>query len=309
MLQQGTRVLLAGGGGFIASRLIPMLQERGVRLVIQELPQFCDRLQGLDVEIVRGGLGDAKTQEAINAWKPEVLFNLSGYTNQAHSRDNDDNQEQEHFAGARNLARAAFGPELKRWVQASTNEEYGHNQIPHREGMREMPVSAYSVAKVATTHYLQMLHQTQGCPAVCMRPFVVYGPGQTRGLVPFAVRAALENKEFETSEGIQCRDFVYVDDVARGFFLAGDTPGVDGEIINLGSGVETPVRELIETVCRLAGGGRPQFGAIPIREGEIMRMQASIEKADKLMGWAPQVHLEEGLSRMIAAAREVAKTA
>ncbi len=308
LIQAGTRVLVCGGGGFIASHLLPLLEERRADLRIQELPDYAARLERFPQSaILPGSLLDPDVQEAIRAFDPEVVFNLSGYTDQSHSRDNDDRQEREHFAAARGLARAVF-PEpgatsLRRWVQTGSNEEYGHNPIPHREDQAPAPVSAYSVAKAAATLYVRMLHQSQGCPVVVVRPFVVYGPGQSRGLVPFAVRAALEDRAFDTTEGTQCRDFVYVEDIARGFLAAGDTPGVDGEIFNLGSGVETPIRELLKTCCRLAGGGRPNFGAIPLREGEILRMQADITKAGRLLGWQPEVSLEEGLQRMIEAFR------
>jgi UDP-glucose 4-epimerase len=298
------RVLVVGGGGYIASHLIQRLVADGIRPTVQA--GFPDDIRHLEIDLLEGSLDDPAILDAMATFEPEFVFDLAGRTDQSHSRDNDDTMAASHYGNARATARAIWGPSLKRWVRCGTNEEYGHNPVPHVETQREAPVSAYSVSKVAATHHLQMLASAQGCPVVVVRPFVVYGPGQARGFTPFVIRQGFADGAFDTTHGKQTRDFIYVDDLVSGMIAAATTPGIEGEVINLGSGVETPVREMVETVLDIIGAGKPNFGAMELRQGEILRCQADISKAERLLGWKPQVTLREGLTRMVDAARPVA---
>ncbi|MDA0667177.1 MAG: NAD(P)-dependent oxidoreductase [Planctomycetota bacterium] len=297
------RVLVVGGGGYIASRLIPHLIEIGCELAVQA--SYVETLKGQDLQVFEGPVANPAIQQAIRDFDPAYVLDLSGRTDQSHSRDNDDAMAESHFAAARHLGRAILdGPSLKRWVHCGSNEEYGNNAVPFTEDMREDPVSAYSVGKVATTHHLKMLADYEKVPVCIVRPFVIYGIGQERGLIPFLIRMAFADQAFDTTEGKQTRDFLWVDDLVDGILAAAVADGVDGEIINLGAGVETPVREVVEMVCRHGGGGQPNFGAMQMREGESQRCVADISKAKRLLGWVPTMNLDEGLGKMVEAARE-----
>lgn len=305
----GRRVLVAGGGGYIASRLIPRLLADGATVAAQA--SYVEPLAGLDLTLIEGPVSDPAVQEAIRAFDPEVVLDLMGRTDQSHSRDNDDAMAASHFGAVRDLGRAVLEtPSLRRWVHCGTNEEYGNNPVPFTEDMREEAVSAYSAAKVAATHHLQMIARYEGAPVVTVRPFVVFGPGQSRGLIPFLIRMGLGDQAFDTTEGKQTRDFIWSEDLVEGILaaaVAGDE--VHGEVINLGSGVETPVRQVVEAVCRLAGGGQPNFGAMSMRDGESLRCVADVSKAARLLGWAPATGLEEGLAVMVEEARAAAGAA
>ena len=95
------------------------------------------------------------------------------------------------------------------------------------------------------------------------------------------------------------RDFCHVNDVAAGLLRAGRTPEVHGEVINLASGEPVAIRDMVELVCRLIGGGQPEFGAIAYRPGENMALYADVSKARRLMGWQPAISLEAGLEDLI----------
>lgn len=303
----GRRVLVAGAGGYIASRLLPRLFEAGAKVAAQA--SYTEPLQGLDLALIAGPVSDPQVQEAIRAFDPEIVLDLMGKTDQSHSRDNDDAMAESHFGAVRDLGRAVIdAPSLTRWVHCGTNEEYGNNPVPFQEDMREEPVSAYSAGKVAATHHLQMLATYEGVPVCTVRPFVVFGPQQTRGLIPFLIRMGLSDQAFDTTDGKQTRDFIWSEDLVEGMLAAAVAPAdaVNGQVINLGAGVETPVRHVVETVCRLAGGGQPNFGAMSMRPGESQRCVADISKAKSLLGWEPKVSLEEGLAQMVEDARAAA---
>ncbi len=297
------RVLVVGGGGYIASRLIPRLLACGSEVAAQA--SYVAPLENLNLQVFAGPVSNPAIQSAIRDFDPQYVLDLSGRTDQSHSRDNDDAMAESHYGAARHLGRAILdGPSLQRWVHCGSNEEYGNNPVPFREDMREDPVSAYSVAKVATTHHLKMLADYEGAPICIVRPFVIYGVGQERGLIPFLIRMALANQAFDTTEGKQTRDFLWVEDLVEGLLAAAVAPQAQAEIINLGSGVETAVREVVETVCRLGGGGKPNFGAMQMRKGESQRCVADIRKAHQLLGWKPAMALETGLGLMVEAARK-----
>jgi len=303
----GRRVLVAGGGGYIASRLIPQLLTAGAEVAAQA--SYTELLQGLPLQLIAGPVASPEVQAAIRAFDPEIVLDLMGRTDQSHSRDNDDAMATSHFGAVRGLGRAILDtPSLRRWVHCGSNEEYGNNPVPFTEDMREEAVSAYSVAKVAATHHLQMLATYEGAPVCVVRPFVVFGPGQSRGLIPFLIRMGLGDQAFDTTSGTQTRDFVWSEDLVQGLLAAATAPAeaVHGQVINLGAGVETPVRTVVETVCEFAGGGRPNFGAMDMRPGESQRCVADISKAKRLLGWEPQVSLREGLAQMVDEARTAA---
>jgi len=298
-------VLVTGAGGFLASHLLPRLIAGGARVLAQSRPQYNGRLRPLagEVELLAGGWDEATTVERAAAFAPQVVFHLAGWTDQSHSRENDARQFGDHLETALAVVRAVFRPGLERLVFTATNEEYGHNPVPHEEGQREQPISAYSAAKTAVTHYLQMLQRSEGLPAVVVRPFMVYGPGQARGLIPAVARRALAGEGFDTSEGRQTRDLVFVSDVVEGLWKAATVRGIEGRIFNLGTGVETPVRAVVERIVALAGGGNPRYGALPGRPGEMERSQASLEAAEAALGWSPKVSLDEGLRLTLDAIR------
>lgn len=304
----GTRVLVAGAGGYIAARMLPLLIEAGATVAAQA--SSLARFEHLPVQIINGPLFDPEVQEEMRNFDAHYVLDLAGRTDQSHSRDNDDIMAINHFGGVRGLGRAIIdGKSLKRWVHTGTNEEYGMGPVPYSEDQREMPVSAYSVSKTASTHHLQMLAREENVPVCIVRPFVVIGPGQDRGLIPFLIGKALADEAFDTTAGTQTRDFIWVDDVIDGILRAALTADIDGEIFNLASGVETPIRQLVELVCQHGGGGKPNFGAMPLRTGDILRCVADISKAERVLGWKPTFTLEDCVKEVVESAKVAAAQA
>jgi nucleoside-diphosphate-sugar epimerase len=266
-------------------------------VLAQEPAAFAARLASVSGQLERldANLHDPAAEEVIAAFGPELVFHLAGRTDQSRGRDIEHLQFAEHLGAAQAVVRACFRPGLRRLIYTSSNEEYGHNPVPHREDQREMPISAYSAAKAACTHYFQMLGRSEQLPIVIVRPFLVYGPGQGRGLIHLVGRPALRQEPFDCTEGSQTRDFVYVSDVVDGLLSAASVPGLEGGIYNLGTGVETRVRDVIEMVTRLAGG-RPRFGALPTRPGEMMRSVADTTSSRERLGWTARTPLADGLA-------------
>lgn len=124
-------------------------------------------------------------------------------------------------------------------------------------------------------------------------------------MVPEIIVRGLREKALLMTEGHQTREFNFVEDVIDGFVRAAVTPGIEGEVFNVGCGEEIAMRELAKLILDLMGTPiRAEFGELPERTGEIMRMVSDSSKARDRLGWAPQVPLTEGLQRTIAWYRE-----
>jgi UDP-glucose 4-epimerase len=220
---------------------------------------------------------------------------------------------QVNVIGTLNLLEALTETDCDCFVNTGTCYEYGHNTPPpsvppnlgrpggqHEDQMID-PINAYATSKSAAWLFCNMYYRTRSYPIVTMRPFTVYGPRQNpRALIPQVILSALRGEDFEMTGGEQTRDFTYVDDVVEGYIRASFSEKAIGQTINLGTGEEHAVKDVVLKVLELMGHPvRPLIGALPYRPGEIWRLYADSSKARRLLGWQPQVGLEDGLKKTI----------
>jgi nucleoside-diphosphate-sugar epimerase len=235
----------------------------------------------------------------------DYVVNLGGYIDHTQFGSGGRGLIHSHFDGLLNLLEFLDRATIKRFVQIGSSDEYGDASAPQHERLRECSISPYSFSKVAATHFLQMLQRTEGFPAVILRLFLTYGPGQNdKRFLPQIIKACLRGVEFPTSRGEQLRDFCYIEDTVNAIFLAMGSDLVNGEIFNVGSGVPVTIKTLIEQVCLIVGKGRPQFGSIQYRVGENMALFADTKKIQDQLGWRPEVSMEVGLRRTIDSMRD-----
>jgi nucleoside-diphosphate-sugar epimerase len=195
------------------------------------------------------------------------------------------------------LLEALVGRDVRRVVLVGSSHEYGAREAS--EGLD--PFSAYAASKVAAWAFGRMFWRAYDLPVVTTRLFQVYGPGQARSsLIPAAIGAALAGQDFDMTAGKQERDFVYVEDAANGMLAAALAQGIDGQSVDLGSGVARPIRQVVERIWRLAGGtGTLRYGALPYRRGEVVRLCADSDRTSALTGWRAETGLDEGLKTTI----------
>jgi nucleoside-diphosphate-sugar epimerase len=148
------------------------------------------------------------------------------------------------------------------------------------------------------------LSKAIGVPVVTMRPFITYGPGQVHDtLIPFLIKGVLQKKIVELTEGLQYRDFIFVDDLVSCYLAVIEKAEsiTSPQVFNVGTGQKTRVRDVIETIADLMNGQNYlKIGARPMRPGEPQSMIADIRKAKEVLGWNPKVALRDGLKRTIA---------
>jgi nucleoside-diphosphate-sugar epimerase len=296
-----THLLVVGGNGFIGSHIVQRALNMGWKVSSLGLTGNCPPgAIGIAADI-----GNAESlRTAMVGMRFEYVVNCGGYIDHAPFASGGRRLIESHFDGVLNLVESIDRRTLRRFINIGSSDEYGGAVAPQSEDIREAPISPYSLAKVASTHFLQMMHRTEGFPAVTLRLFLTYGPGQDqRRFLPQIIRSCLEGRSFPTSGGEQLRDFCYIDDTVQAVFAAMQAEAADGEVINVASGKGVLIRSMIETVCRMIGSGTPQFGVIPYRNGENMALYADISKITSKYGWSPSVSLNEGLLRTISAYR------
>lgn len=298
------RVLVTGATGFIGSHLAERLVAEGAKVTLAIEPgasqanivNILDKAQVYEVDLREARM----VQQLARECQPSKVYHLAavGVT----EPDIDPRLAvQVNVIGTLNLLEALKETECDCFINTGTCYEYGHNTPPMREDQMVDPISAYAASKSAAWLFCHMYHRTHGYPIVTVRPFTVYGPRQgERALIPQVILSALRGADFEMTGGEQTRDFTYVDDVVEGYVRASLSEKAIGQTINLGTGEEHAIRDVVLKVLELMGNPvKPLIGALPYRAGEIWRLYADSSKAREWLGWQPQVGLEEGLRRTI----------
>jgi nucleoside-diphosphate-sugar epimerase len=297
-LDPGARVLVTGGAGFIGRHLCRALVRAGVEPTAWVRPgpePLADLGAGVTVRAVDVRRPD-QVGQALGGWPPDLVFHLAGLRLLGHSAEQLSAMFETHALGALYLAQG-LRPEA-RMVVVGSGEEYGRGPVPFHESQPGQTRTAYAVSRLATT--LACLELAS--PSVCVaRLAVVYGPQQTGPMfIPSLFAAATAGRPFEMTRGEQTRDFLYVDDAVDALLALARCDAARGQVVNVGSGVETPVRQVAEQAVRLMGEGVDlRIGAIPSRPGEADRYLCSIERITALTGWRPTVDLAQGLARTL----------
>ena len=301
------QLLVVGSAGFIGQHVVKKALKLGFNITALS-KNDCNAIDKLDGVTYLSA--DIRNKESLMARLEGKVFdyviNLGGYVDHANYSNGGDIVYDVHFNGVRNLVDCIDKSKIKGFVQIGSSDEYGNNPAPQSETQRESPISPYSCAKVASTHFLQTLYKTEGFPAVVLRPFLVYGPGQgEERFIPQIIKGCMSNQKFPASKGEQLRDFCFIDDFIQSVFSTLDNSKVYGEVINIASGKPVTIKKMINTIVDTIGSGRPQFGKISYRVGENMALYGDVSKAKELLDWEPNTDLEHGLAKTIKWVKEV----
>jgi UDP-glucose 4-epimerase len=302
------KVLVTGGAGFIGSNLVRALRERGddVRVLDNFSTGFRANLDGLDgVEIVEGELRSyERVHNAVRG--VELVYHLGALGSVPRSVQDPLTSNAVNVEGTLNVLLAARDEGIRRVVFASSTSVYGTEPpLPTREDERLDPISPYGVAKLAAERYCAAFSRVyEAFETVVLRYFNVYGPRQSpssqyAAVIPLFI-AAIAGGEPVTiyGDGEQSRDFTYVEDAVAATLAAGEADGASGHAFNVAGGRPARVNDVADTISRLLD--KPvERKLAPRRPGDIRDSYADITAAREVLGYVPQIQLEEGLRRTI----------
>ena len=292
------KILITGGTGFIGYHLAKKCLDLkwSVDSVSISLPKKNKRLK--NVKYLNFDISKKKEIKKILSLKYDYVVNLAGYVDHSHKKKT----IKSHYNGCKNIAEFFLNSNIKKFVQIGSCIEYGKIPSPQSENQKKFPktYSFYGKAKLLSTKFLLNLNEKFNFPSTIMRLYLVYGPNQDLNrIVPITINNAIKNKKFDCSPGHQLRDFIYVDDVIEAIIKILKNKNASGQIINIGSGKAISVKKTINTICKLAEGGRPIFGKINLRKDEIIKLYPNISKAKKILKWKPKVSFNSGILKTI----------
>ncbi|MBI4021204.1 MAG: GDP-mannose 4,6-dehydratase [Candidatus Aenigmarchaeota archaeon] len=307
------RILVTGATGFIGSELVKRLAgEYEVHALVRTtsnrhaLDPITDALDRIEVRY--GNLTDhSAMRKLVKDVSPHYLVHVGAATAVRHSFDNPMEFQETNHSATVNLVHAALDlPDFKKFVFASTMEVYGWQDArkPFSESLIPHPESPYAVAKLAAEEYVKMAGKAYGLPYLVSRACNTYGRKHATGfIVEYLVTSMLRGGPVYLGSPEAVRDLMYVDDHVNAY-VAAITSKAKNEVVNFGTGNMVSMGDLAERIRELTGftgkvihGFPPDYPPRPV-VSPFLSLDAS--KAQSLLGWAPQVPLDEGLERTVA---------
>ena len=312
---QGKKVLVTGAGGFIGSHLVERLAALGATTTALlrytstgsrgwlEASPVADRIECIwgdirDADGVRRALRDVDT-----------VFHLAALIGIPYSYEAPSSYVATNVVGTLNVLQAARENEVRCVVQTSTSEVYGSAQYtPIDEPHPLQGQSPYAATKIGADKLAESFHLSFGLPVVTVRPFNTFGPRQSaRAIVPTIVSQVLDGDRVRLGNLEPTRDLNFVANTVEGFLAAASAPAAVGQTINLGSGREISMGDLLTLITGLLGrkvGVEVEAQRVRPPRSEVSRLLADNRRARELLRWEPRVSLEDGLKQTIAWLKE-----
>lgn len=301
--------LVTGGGGFIGSHLADRLLDLGYR--VRVLDDFSSgKAKNLEtnsarLELVRGSITDAAAVERAVAGC-EVIFHLAAVPSVVKSVEDPLRSHEVCATGTLRVLEAARRTGVRRVVYAGSSSAYGDlpGEIRHEEDAL-CPLSPYAVAKLAGEHYCSCYTAVFKLETVRLRFFNVFGPRQDAsspysGVIALFIAAMKQGKTPTIfGDGLQTRDFVYIDNVVDAIVSAATASAAVGNVYNVGTGERITILDLIAALNQNFGTNIQPIMA-PARAGDVRYSQADISQARRDLNYAPRIALLEGLKKTIA---------
>jgi UDP-glucose 4-epimerase len=321
LLPQSTNCLVTGGAGFIGSHLTDRLVALGhrVRVVDNLSTGRLANIAHLDdrIEFVRGDLCDPDVCDSV-VRDMEIVFHVAALPSVPRSLADPWGSHDNNVNTTVRLLTSARAAGVRRVVYSSSSSVYGDTpSLPKVEAMEPLPRSPYAASKLSSEQYVLAYARGGLVEGVALRYFNIFGPRQTphspyAAAIPLFMLGALRGEPVTVfGDGRQTRDFTYVENAVEANVLAaaGDAARVSGGVVNVGAGERTSLLKLLDLVREVSGRELVVRHAPP-RPGDVRDSLAGLERIARMLGYAPRVHLAEGVRRtwdaFIAAQQESA---
>jgi len=310
------KVFVTGSEGFIGSHLVEGLVKKKfkVKALIQYnsfnsygwIDTFDEKLKK-KIEVVLGDIRDKEfIEKAVKG--VDVIINLAALISIPYSYIASRSYIDTNVNGLLNLLNASLSKNIKQFIQISTSEVYGTpKKVPILETDQLNAQSPYAATKIAADQLALSFNKSFGLPVSIIRPFNTFGPRQsTRAIIPTIITQALTKKIIEVGSIYPRRDLLFVEDTVQGIISSIGNKKSIGEIINLGSGFDVSVKQLIERIGFIINKKikyKISKERIRPKRSEVDRLLASNKKAKKILKWSPKnynsIGLNNGLNQTI----------
>ncbi|MDO9318382.1 MAG: SDR family oxidoreductase [Gammaproteobacteria bacterium] len=298
--------LVTGGAGFIGSHIAAHLCSLGadVRVLDNFSTGKRENLDGLPVTLIEGDIRDAACVAAA-VEGVDTIFHQAALCSVSRSMQDPASTHDVNVNGTVTLLDAARKAGTRRFVMASSSSVYGDSDVfPKHEDMRTDPLSPYAVSKLICEFYCQLYWKAFGLDTVALRYFNVFGPRQDphseySAVIPRFVHAMVQGASPHIyGDGLQSRDFTFVNDVVQANMAAASSSYSPGQVMNIACGNRWTLIDLINSLEKiLQRQTRPVFESA--RRGDVKHSQASIRKAQTMIGFAPEVMFDDGLRKTV----------
>lgn len=301
---ENSHILITGANGFVGWHLGKALLGTGARVsqIARLAPpdgRAADTWHILDLT------DRIKVAEVFASLQPDYVIHLASSKRRGSDIGHFRNVYDTNLSISLNVIDACRAlSNFERLVFLGTCDEYGLARTPYDETHREVPTTAYGLAKLAITQILMGLFHSHRFPSVVLRPTVIYGQGQGEEMfLPALIQALLAGKDFAMTAGEQRRDFIHVNDVVEAIIKAITADErANGTVVNIGTGVSYRIREIAIMVADTIGPDARElirFGAVQYRPNEVMDYSVAINRAQVILGWSPSTRLEDGVRQTV----------
>ncbi len=311
------KLLVTGGAGFIGSAFVRLAVARPAPVEVANVDKltYAGNLENLEqvsanphYRFVRADICDvALVNSLLEDFRPDAIVHFAAESHVDRSILSPEPVFETNLRGTFTLLEAARVHKIGRFLHVSTDEVYGSIPEPHAadEASPLRPSSPYSASKAGSDLLALSYFTTYRLPVVVTRASNNYGPYQfPEKLIPLMISNAFEGRPLPVyGDGMQVRDWLYVDDHCRGIFAALER-GRDGEIYNIGGNRSLPNLEVVRRILAATGRGEDLIRYVADRPGHDRRYALSSEKLMQETGWRPEIAFEDGLARTVAWYRE-----
>lgn len=311
MFLKDKKVLVTGGGGFIGSHLVEELVKRGAKVKALCLYNsrgswgwldYSDEKTKRAIEVYLGDIRDKAFMEKITK-DIDIIFHLAALIAIPYSYQAPESFIDVNIKGTLNILESSRKNKVKRVIHISTSEVYGTpEKIPINEKNELKGQSPYSASKIGADKICEAYYNSYNLPVVIIRPFNTYGPRQSmRAVIPTILVQILKGKkEIRLGNLKPKRDLTYVEDTVEGIIKAAEKEKIEGETIQLGTGVTKSIKEIAELAMEISGKKVKIIKEkIRIRpdKSEVMILQSDPSKAKIILDWKAEIDLKMGLEK------------
>jgi UDP-glucose 4-epimerase len=302
------RVLVTGGAGFIGSHLVDALVREGAHevVVLDDLSTgYADNVNS-EARLVEGDVADPEAV-ATAVEGAETVFHLAAARAVLRSVEEPLESDRANTGGTLTVLEASRRSGVRRVVSTSSSSVYGGAAVtPTPESAPLLPRSPYAISKMAAENYARVYWELHGLETVSLRPFNVFGPrqrpdSQYAAVIPLFIEALRAGRAPEVhGDGLQTRDFTYVEDTVSAYVAAAQAPSdaCAGRAYNVAAEGEHSLLDLLEVLEKLLGVSVAPHHVAP-RAGDVRNSRADCALAHSQLGWRSKVTFEEGLARTV----------